>query len=111
MYTKKFLRFRYAAIKRYGDKHWTATTGDIEFNPNYTVSCGSCEKGEFSDASNHAFIVELSNGTKFLCFMYEYGKGPDDQVLSDQGEIANSRTDLGCFDRVKRNIYKLNNTY
>jgi hypothetical protein len=38
---KKFLRFRYAAIKRYGDKRWTAHADYIEFNPNYTVSCGA----------------------------------------------------------------------
>lgn len=40
MYTqKKFLQFRYAAIKRYGEKKWTAGNGLIEFNPNYVVSC------------------------------------------------------------------------
>ena len=36
---KRFLRFRYAAIKRYGAKYWAAGDGYIEFNPNYVVSC------------------------------------------------------------------------
>lgn len=43
--TKKFLKFRYTAIRRYGEKNWTAKSGVIEFNPNYTVSCSTCEKG------------------------------------------------------------------
>lgn len=34
---KKFLKFKYAAIRRYGEKQWTANTDVIEFNPNYTV--------------------------------------------------------------------------
>lgn len=35
MIVKKFLKFRYAAIRRYGEKNWTAASGVIEFNPNY----------------------------------------------------------------------------
>lgn len=109
MLLKKFLRFRYAAIKRYGDRSWTAAAGEIEFNPNYTVSCSGCEKGDFSDADNKAYIVELSNGTKFLCFMRELD--PTVDILSEQGEVANNYTDKTCYDRVKRNIHNLNNSY
>lgn len=108
MMNKKFLRFRYAAIKRYGDKHWTAHTDYIEFNPNYTVSCGGCEKGDFRNGTDYPFIVELSNGTKFLCFMHNYGDGKEDEILSDKGEVANSYADETCYTKVKQNINKLN---
>lgn len=108
---KKFLRFRYAAIKRYGDKHWTAHDGAIEFNPNYVVNCGECEKGNFGDDHDYPFIVELSNGTKFLCFMHEYGQAASDDILSEQGETANCYVSDASYSEVKNNIYKLNNTY
>lgn len=106
--TKKFLRFRYAAIKRYGDKHWTAHADYIEFNPTYTVNCGGCEKECFGIGDDYPFIVELSNGTKFLCFMHNYGNSAEDEILSDKGEVANSYADETCYDKVKRNINKLN---
>ena len=93
MTTRKFLRFTYAAIKRYGDKTWTAHTGVVEFNPTYT-----------------AYIVELSNGTKFLCFINDYC-GPDDYLLSERGETANSYAAKSHHDKVKQNIRLLNNTY
>lgn len=105
---KKFLRFRYAAIKRYGDKHWTAHTDYIEFNPNYTVSCGGCEKGFFGIGKDLPFIVELSNGTKFLCFMHNYGTGVEDEILSEKGKVANSYVADECHAKVKQNINKLN---
>lgn len=97
---KKFLRFRYAAIKRYGDKRWTAHTGAIEFNPNYIVCCGECEKGDFGDDHDYAFIVELSNG-----------RAADDEILSEDGEEANCYVSDTRYGEVKNNIYKLNNTY
>lgn len=108
---KKFLRFRYVAIKRYGDKHWTAHTDVIEFNPNYTVSCGGCEKGGFENGKDYPYIVELSNGTKFLCFMHNYGKDAEDEILSEHGEIANGYAAEDCYSRVSKNIHKLNNNY
>lgn len=108
---KKFLQFRYAAIKRYGDKHWTAHTGVIEFNPNYTVSCSDCEKGDFGNGNDYPYIVELSNGTKFLCFMHNYGTDTEDEVLSEKGEVSNSYAAEACYTKVKQNINKLNNNW
>lgn len=106
---KKFLRFRYAAIKRYGDKYWTAHADYIEFNPNYTVSCGGCEKGNLGSDKDLPFIVELSNGTKFLCFMHNYETGMKDEILSENGEVANSYVSDTCYTKVRQNINKLNN--
>ena len=79
---KKFLKFKYAAIRRYGEKQWTA----------------------------NADVIELSNGTKFLCFMHNYGKDLTDEILSDKGEVANSYADAECYDKVKKNISKLNSS-
>ena len=67
---KKFLKFKYAAIRRYGEKQWTANADVIEFNPNYTVGVSGCEKGE----------------------------------------VANSYVDAECYDKVKKNISKLNSS-
>lgn len=105
---KKFIRFRYAAIKRYGDKRWTAHADYIEFNPTYTVSCGACERGNLALGLDHPYIVELSNGTKFLTFLHNYGDSPDDEVLSEKGELANYYVADECFERVKENIRVLN---
>lgn len=106
---KKFLRFRYAAIRRYGDKHWTVHADSIEFNPNYTVSCSGFEKGDFGTGVDLPYIVELSNGTKFLCFLHNYGKDAEDEILSEHGEVANSYAAENCYTKVKQSIYKLNN--
>ena len=107
---KKFLKFKYAAIRRYGEKQWTANTDVIEFNPNYTVGVSGCEKGDFAVVLDYPYIVELSNGTKFLCFMHNYGKDLTDEILSDKGEVANSFVDAECYDKVKKNISKLNSS-
>lgn len=105
---KKFLRFRHAAIRRYGDKRWTAIDGYIEFNPNYTVSISTCEKEIVGDAGDCPYIVELSNGTKFLCFMHDYGQDPDDELLSCKGEEANRKTGEYSYTEVAENIRILN---
>lgn len=109
MITKKFLKFRYTAIRRYGEKHWTAKSGVIEFNPNYTVSCSTCEKGLSSDRDT-AYIVELSNGTKFLCFMRGYfGTVQIEELLSEDGEQANIESDQQTnADRTRRELHLLN---
>ncbi|TGY07113.1 hypothetical protein [Bacteroides acidifaciens] len=106
---KKFLKFRYTAIRRYGEKTWTAKNGVIEFNPNYTVSCSTCEK-EFSSDRDTAYIVELSNGTKFLCFMRGYfGATQIEELLSEEGEQANIENDQQAnADRTRRSLYLLN---
>lgn len=107
---KKFLKFKYAAIRRYGEKQWTANADVIEFNPNYTVGVSGCERGDFAVGLDYPYIVELSNGTKFLCFMHNYGKDLTDEILSDKGEVANSYADAECYDKVKKNISKLNSS-
>ena len=107
---KRFLRFRYAAIKRYGAKYWVAGDGYIEFNPNYVVSCSQDEKPLLSNGHDNPFILELSNGTKCLVWMHEYGKDLTDEILSDKGEVANSCVDAECYDKVKKNISKLNSS-
>ena len=105
---KKFLKFKYAAIRRYGEKQWTANADVIEFNPNYTVGVSGCEKGDFAVGLDYPYIVELSNGTKFLCFMHNYGKDLTDEILSDKGEVANSYAADTCYDKVKKSMNKLN---
>ena len=94
---KRFLKFKYAAIRRYGEKRWTASNGVSSF-----------EKGEFGTENDIPYIVELSNGTKFLCFLHSYGKGAEDEILSDHGEVANSYAADTCYDKVKKNMNKLN---
>lgn len=105
---RKFLRFKYAAIRRYGEKHWTAAAEIIEFNPNYTVCISGFEKGDFNTGADYPYIVELSNGTKFLCFMHAYGKVEGEELLSEQGEAANAFVDACCYTKVKNNMNKLN---
>lgn len=109
MQTRKFLKFRYTAIRRYGEKIWTAKSGVIEFNPTYTVSCSSCEKG-ISTERDTGYIVELSNGTKFLCFMRgSFGTVQIEELLSEDGEQANIESDQQAnADRTRRNLYLLN---
>lgn len=105
---KKFLKFKYAAIRRYGEKQWTANTDVIEFNPNYIVCVSGCEKGDFAAGLDYPYIVELSNGTKFLCFMHDFGKDLSDEILSDKGEVTNSYVADECYEKVKKGINKLN---
>jgi hypothetical protein len=107
-FTKKFLRFRYAAIKRYGERVWTAKCGTIEFNPNYTVSCGICEHGHFGDDTDRPYIVELSNGTKFLCFIHDFGSMVSEDVLSPEGEEANNLAAESNYYAVKSQLKYLN---
>ena len=104
--TKKFLRYTYAAIKRYGDRQWTAHTGIIEINPNYTVSAGECERLNLNDAHDTAYIVELSNGTKFITLINDCVGA--DEVLSEYGEHANSLARRELHEVIKRNINRLN---
>lgn len=93
MLTKRFLKFRYTAIRRYGEKKWIATDGVIEFNPNYTVNVGTCEIEGFSYDKQKAYIVELSNGTKFLTFLRAFGYAQIEEILSEEGEAANIEAD------------------
>lgn len=110
MLTKRFLKFRFTAIRRYGEKIWTAKNGVIEFNPNYTVSCSSCEKG-FNGDRDTAYIIELSNGTKFLCYVRgHFGAAQIEELLSDEGEQANLENDQQVnADRTRRSLHLLNN--
>ena len=93
MLNKRFLKFRYTAIRRYGEKKWSAQDGVVEFNPNYTVSVSTCEKNGFSNGAQKAYIVELSNGTKFLAFLRGFGYAQVENILSEEGEQANIEAD------------------
>lgn len=87
------MKFRYTAIRRYGEKKWSAQDGVVEFNPNYTVSVSTCEKEGFSNGAQKAYIVELSNGTKFLAFLRGFGYTQVETILSEEGEQANIEAD------------------
>ena len=106
MYAKKFLRFNYVAIKRYGDRKWTAHSGQIEINPCYTVSVGECERIVLNDAHDKTYIFELSNGTKFIALFNDCLAG--DEVMSEHGEYANSLAKRALSDEIKRNLWQLN---
>lgn len=93
MLNKRFLKFRYTAIRRYGEKKWSAQDGVVEFNPNYTVSVSTCEKNGFSNGAQKAYILELSNGTKFLAFLRGFGYAQVETILSEEGEQANIEAD------------------
>ena len=93
MLNKRFLKFCYTAIRRYGEKKWSAQDGVVEFNPNYTVSVSTCEKNGFSNGAQKAYIVELSNGTKFLAFLRGFGYAQVETILSEEGEQANIEAD------------------
>lgn len=49
MLNKIFLKFRYTAIRRYGEKKWSAQDGVVESNPNFAwgvhFSSGSTYNG------------------------------------------------------------------
>lgn len=87
------MKFRYTAIRRYGEKKWSAQDGVVEFNPNYTVSVSTCEKEGFSNGAQKAYIVELSNGTKFLAFLRGFDYAQVETILSEEGEQANIEAD------------------
>lgn len=101
---KRFLRFRYAAIKRYGARYWVAGDGYIEFSPNYVVSCSQDEKPLLSNGHDNPFILELSNGTKCLVWMHEYGAACGEEVLSETGEECNATVSENIYDEVKKKI-------
>lgn len=107
MYQKKFLRYTYAAIKRYGDRQWAAHSGQIEINPCYTVSAGECGRLVVNDPHDRAYIFELSNGTKFIALFNDVLG--DCEVISGQGEYANSLARKELHEEIKRNLYKLDN--
>ena len=109
MLNKRFLKFRYTAIRRYGEKKWSAQDGVVEFNPNYTVSVSTCEKDGFSNGAQKAYIVELSNGTKFLAFLRGFGYAQVETILSEEGEQANIEADQQKNEQNKKMLlHKLN---
>ena len=113
-YYKKFLRFHYSAIKRYGERNYTPFEGVTEFNVNYVVSCGTCGKG-FLDANHPEFVpyvLELSNGTKFIFVADISLLGIDASILTEEGEtaVANGE-DLVNRHFVHKLIEKINNSW
>lgn len=105
------LRFAYAAIKRHGCKNWHPQPGGgvIEINPTYVVSVSECGTPEliFNDHDT-PFVIELSNGTKILLYLHDYGIAEDEEILSLQGEIANSRVDDEVYERCRFYASRLN---
>lgn len=87
------MKFRYTAIRRYGEKKWVARDGVIEFNTNYTVSVSTRENEGLSNNAQKAYIVELSNGAKFLAFLRAFGYAQVEEILSEKGEQANIEAD------------------
>lgn len=111
MLTKRFLKFRYTAIRRYGEKKWVARDGVIEFNTNYTVSVSTRENEGLSNNAQKAYIVELSNGTKFLAFLRAFGYAQVEEILSEKGEQANIEADQQKNAQItKMMIHKLNSS-
>lgn len=104
----QFLRFPYAAIKRYGARRWVADRGFIEFNTAYVVSVSEYEGTGLTDGHESPYIVELSNGTKFLTFLHEYGRCPEDSILSPDGAEYATYADDALFTQVEGNLYQLN---
>lgn len=87
---KKFLKFYYSAIKRYGEKYWTPFEGFIEFNVNYVVSCSVLENGNL-DANQPElvpYMLELGNGTKLICVADMSMLKEGEVLLSEKGETA-----------------------
>ena len=61
-------RFYYAAIKRYGDKRWTAHHDVIEFTPTYTVSVSGCEIGDFEYNGDNRISWNFPTALSFCAF-------------------------------------------
>ena len=56
-----------------------------------------------------AYIVELSNGTKFLTFLRAFGYVQIEEILSEEGEAANIEADQTRNIQItKMLIHKLN---
>ena len=108
---RRFMKLKYAAIRRHGERLWTAHADMIEFNLGCVVGISGCEKGHFAAGLDRPYVVELSNGTKFLCFMHDYGENPTDEMLSCMGEAANSCVAEECYERAMRNIHWLNGNW
>jgi hypothetical protein len=107
----KMLRFTYAAIKRHGCKNWHPQQGGgvIEINPTYVVSVSECGTPEliFNDQDT-PFVIELSNGTKILLYLHAYGLEPGQDILSENGEAANSYVDAEAYERCRFYASRLN---
>jgi hypothetical protein len=100
---KRFLQFSYTAVKRYGAKHWVAFQGTISFNPNYVVSVSRAEARGLRTVGTDdtPYIVELSNGTKFLTWLH--GDVPGDDLYTEIAEAANSYVDYTAAMTVTKN--------
>lgn len=57
------------------------------------MNVGTCEIEGFSYDKQKAYIVELSNGTKFLTFLRAFGYAQIEEILSEEGEAANIEAD------------------
>ena len=68
------------------------------------MSCSQDEKPLLSNGHDNPFILELSNGTKCLVWMHEYGDVNDDEVLSETGEDFNAEVSESIYAEVKKKI-------
>ncbi len=93
----KNLKFRYAAIRRYGEKRFRAEAGVIEINPAYIVSIGSYDRAQLGDEVCRPYMIELSNGTSLLTLLRNYGGQPGELVATTEGEFANETVPEDMF--------------
>ena len=65
---KKFFRFVYAAIKRYGDKKWTAARGFIEINTNDADGLGIPRYEQIAETPT-IYWINVQVRCRFICFI------------------------------------------
>lgn len=53
----------------------------------------TCEVEGLSHDTQMAYVIELSNGTKFLVFLRSFGYAHIEEILSELGETANIEAD------------------
>lgn len=83
----------------------------------FTVFCINAINRRFPDDEEQnnnaqkAYIVELSNGTKFLAFLRAFGYAQVEEILSEKGEQANIEADQQKNAQItKMMIHKLNSS-
>lgn len=98
---KRIIRFTYAAIKRHGAARWTVRKGVIDINTNYVVCVSSSEiNGLYTNGKDYPYFVELSNGTKLLIYLHDFGTGADGETISEAGEAANAFVAPEVYNKV-----------
>ena len=70
----------------------------------YVVSLSNDESGMLSQGNNRAFVVELSNGTKFITIMNMQNVTKTTVLLSETGETLNALADTAAYIHAADNI-------